>query len=416
VAKRGLVGIATAVAASVVVLVIVAPFGAAQAQAAIPPGKNVYRIPTSEKVCAITFDDWYDADRLESILATLKAAGVKATFFPTGACEANDPALVRSIVAAGCRIGNHSYSHPVLTKLTTAQIRSEIQMTEEAAAQAGAPDPAPLFRTPYGSWSRQVRSVLAAEGYVNVLWSVTAGDTAPGGRLPSTAIKLIMRGLKPGSIILMHASEWCSAQCLPELIRQIQARGYRIVDLAEALFPAEQRASRYQQSSPLLSYSGDWTTLTSSSHSGGSICRTGSQGAAVTASFTGTTFEWLAMKGPDYGKATVTIDGSPPREVDLYSPSYLHRRSVFKVADLADGSHSAIIAYADAKNDASTGYYVDIDALRVSGELLQAFSNRPLWPRHWLMDIWAKSKNRAAPGRMVSVGAISADNMGCYAT
>jgi peptidoglycan/xylan/chitin deacetylase (PgdA/CDA1 family) len=379
-----------------VALVVLSLLGTAQVQAAasrsVAPGRNVYRIPTSEKVCALTFDDWYIPGNLKSILATLKANGVTATFFPTGECEASDPALVRSIMDAGCTIGNHSYSHPAMTKLSTAQIRSEIQMTEEASAKAGAPDPVPLFRTPYGSWNGRVRSVLASEGYVNVLWSATAGDTAPGGRLPSTAVKLIMGELKPGSIILMHASQWSSSQCLPELIRQIEARGYRIVDLAGALFPPEQRIPRYQQTSPLLSYSGEWTTLASPFESGGSMCRTGSQGATVTASFTGTTFEWFALTGPDYGKAMVTIDGGSAAEVDLYSSSYLHRRSVFNATGLADGTHTAIIAHAGTKNSASTGYYIDIDALRVSGELFQVSPRQLPDHGHFWAGIWAVAR------------------------
>lgn len=343
----------------------------------ILPGRSVRHLPTTQRVVALTFDDWYDPRYLKSILATLKAAGVTATFFPTGACVAADPALARSIVAAGCTIGNHSYSHPVMSRISSEQIIAELQMTEEAHAQAGLPDPVPLFRSPYGTWNGKMYRALKHEGYVDVLWNSSAGDTAPGGRLVSTAIELAMLGVKPGAIVLMHASKWTSSASLPELIRRIEADGYRIVDLSEVMFTPEQRMPRYQESSTLLAYRGSWTKWASTSEAGGSARWTDTPGSAVTASFTGATFEWLARTGPDCGKALVIIDGAPKWIVDLYSPRYLHRRSVFKVTGLADGTHKATICYVGTKNSASAGYSIDVDALRVSGKLLPA-SGRPL--------------------------------------
>lgn len=374
-AKRNLARLATALGAVLVVAVILTLPSFAHPHAAairpITPGRNIRHLPTEEKVCALTFDDWYVPAYLESILATLKAAGVTATFFPTGACVANDPALARSIAAAGCFVGSHTYSHPVMTHLTAAQVLSQIQRTEEASAEAGLPDPVPLFRAPYGNWNGRVYRVLRSEGYVDVLWSASAGDTARGGRLPSTAVKLIMRELKPGAIILQHASEPSSAECLPELLRQLKAQGYRVVDLATALFPSQQRTFRYEETSPLLRYLGGWTQSWSPTDTGGGLRRTRNQGASVTALFTGTVFEWVGLTGPDCGKASVIIDGGPAREVDLYSPTYRHRSVLLYVTGLADTFHTATITCEGAKNGASGGYYIDLDALWVTGSLSQ---------------------------------------------
>jgi peptidoglycan-N-acetylglucosamine deacetylase len=370
------VGVAL-VLVSVLVLPTVAYAEVETLKLPILPGRSVRHLPTTHRVVALTFDDWYDPGYLKSILATLKAAGVTATFFPTGACVANDPALARSIVAAGCTIGNHSYSHPVTSRISSEQFISELQMTEEAHAQAGLPDPVPLFRSPYGTWNGKMYRALKREGYVDVLWNSSAGDTAPGGRLVSTAIKLVMLGVKPGAIVLMHASKPTSAACLPELIRRIEADGYRIVDLSEVMFTPEQRMPRYQESSALLAYRGSWTKSASQSESGGSIHSTNTAGSSVTASFTGPTFEWLARTGPDCGKALVIIDGAPKHIVDLYSPWYAHRHSVMKVTSLGDGTHRLTISYLGTKNGASTGCSIDVDAVRVSGKLLRA-SGHPL--------------------------------------
>jgi peptidoglycan/xylan/chitin deacetylase (PgdA/CDA1 family) len=337
----------------------------------VVPGRNCYRIPTGQKVVALTFDDWCSEPKLKSVLATLKAAGVDATFFPNGEWVALYPDLARSIIAAGYDIGSHSYSHPVLPDLRTADMRSEIQKTEEALAAVGAKDPAPLFRTPYGAWNPRLLRVLRSEGYVNILWTCDGSDYIPGRTAPQVVNAIVSR-LRPGAIILMHVESEPTPVALPELIRQIKARGYRFVNLSEALFSPQQRMPRYQQTSPLLTYSGDWSEWSSPSESGGSLHYTRSEGAAVTASFTGTTFELLAVTGPNYGKALVAIDGGKAQEVDLYSPAYLHRCSVFKITDLADTVHTALISCSGAKNIASSGSYIDIDALRVAGALLQA--------------------------------------------
>ena len=335
------------------------------------PGRNCYRIPTNEKIVALTFDDWCSSSSLESVLATLEATGVDATFFPNGEWVTLYPNLARSIIAAGHDIGSHSYSHPVLTDLRSADIRSEIQRTENALAAVGAKDPAPLFRTPYGAWNWRLLSILRSEGYANVLWTCDGTDYAHGRTAPQV-VKAIVRRLRPGAIILMHVESQPTVAALPELIRQVKAQGYRFVNLSEALFPPEQRMPRYQQTSPLLTYLGDWSVWSSPSESGGSLYGTRSRGAAVRASFTGCTFELIAATGPNYGKALVAIDNGEAQEVDLYSPTYLHRISVFKVTDLADTVHTALISCSGTRNKASNGSYIDVDALRVAGALLQA--------------------------------------------
>ncbi len=346
--------------------------GAAQASADVYLGTNVYRIPTTERVCALTFDDWYTATYLTRVLATLQSTGADGTFFPTGSCVDNSPWLTAQIEAAGYDIASHSYSHAWMTKLTTSGMISQLQRTENALASLGIKDPAPLFRAPFGAWNSKMLSVLRGEGYVNIMWSATAGDTAAGGRTGSQVVSMVMSQLQPGAIILMHISQKSTPDALPELIRQIRARGYRIVNLREALFTPEQREARYQQICPQLYYMGNWGRWSTQYASGGSVYVAGGSGPAVLGSFTGTTFEILAATGPGYGELSVAIDDGTPAIVDLYSWSTLYRRRVFRVTELTDTTHTVLIRSNNTKNPASYGYSVSLDAFKVSGELLQA--------------------------------------------
>jgi peptidoglycan/xylan/chitin deacetylase (PgdA/CDA1 family) len=343
----------------------------AQAWATVEPGTEVYRIQTREKVVALTFDDaWIDAN-LKSILATLKADGVKATFFPTGYGVESSPELARQIAADGHELGSHSYTHSKLEAMTTAELLIQIQMTEEAFSSVGLPDPVPLFRAPWGEVNSKVLKVLGGEGYANIMWTARGGDTV-AHRSPAQVTVTIMNDVRPGVIIVMHTGNDVTPKALPELIRRIKAAGYRFVTLGEALFSSQQRMLRYEQSSPLLTYTGDWSTRSSPLEMGGSLARADGEGAVALASFTGSTFEILAATGPDLGKVSVTIDGGVPREVDLYSATEQHRAAVFSAADLAGTTHTALISWTGTKNRASTGYAIDIDAVRVSGALTQA--------------------------------------------
>jgi peptidoglycan-N-acetylglucosamine deacetylase len=89
-------------------------------------GKDIEVIPTSQRVVALTFDAGANADALPSILATLSAKGITATFFLTGDFAREFPSSVRAITAAGHRIGNHTATHPHCTGLSDALLRQQI--------------------------------------------------------------------------------------------------------------------------------------------------------------------------------------------------------------------------------------------------------------------------------------------------
>ena len=196
------------------------------------------RIPTSRQVVALTFDAGANADAVPSILATLAAEGVPATFFLTGDFVRDFPAACASIVAAGHRVGNHSATHPHFTSLTTSQIRSQIRDAEQDIRGCGA-DPRPLFRFPFGD--RDSRTIAAVNdlGYVPVRWSVdTLGwQGTSGGRSAAEVTQRVLDTAQPGQIVLMHVGShptdgsMLDAEALPQVIAGLRAQGYGFVTL-----------------------------------------------------------------------------------------------------------------------------------------------------------------------------------------
>ena len=198
------------------------------------PGKEYSKVPGTAKVVALTFDAAYDPAPLKSILATLKAEELPATFFLTGEFVRDFPDSVAGIVAGGYPIGNHSYSHPDFATIDDAEIRSQLERTATLIREAGAEDPRPLFRPPYGSRDAHILSVLADEGYVSVYWTIDTLDWKPD-RTGEQIRAAVLEKVQPGAIILMHVGGKATAGILPTLVEDLRARGYGFVDLRTAL-------------------------------------------------------------------------------------------------------------------------------------------------------------------------------------
>lgn len=191
----------------------------------------ISRLPTDEKVVALTFDDIPLPGMTEKLVNILKEESVTATFFLEGKGIAAYPAQARYIRDNGFAIGNHTYSHPVLPRLTDARIIEEVGMTRKCAIEALGVDTAPFFRLPYGSYNSRVISALNGAGYTNIIgWTIDTNDWK--GSIPAgSIIQVVKSGLRPGAIILMHVSCDNTVQALPTIIRFIKSQGYGFTDI-----------------------------------------------------------------------------------------------------------------------------------------------------------------------------------------
>ena len=202
-------------------------------------GKDWTAIPTNRPVVALTFDAGANADAVRSILATLRREGVPATFFLTGNFVRDYPAAARSITAAGYRIGDHTITHPHLTRLGDAAVRQEILGAARQIISVTGTNPAPLFRFPYGDTDARTIALANQAGYVPVRWTVdTLGWQGTAGHISASVVaSRVLAAARPGEIVLMHVGSnpddhtTFDADALSQVISGLHAQGYSFVTL-----------------------------------------------------------------------------------------------------------------------------------------------------------------------------------------
>ena len=195
-------------------------------------------IPHAGHVVALTFDAGANDAGVPSILRTLRRFGVAATFFMTGHFARTYPVVARKIAADGYRIGNHTMTHTYLTRLSDAGVHWEILAAARAITEMTGQNPAPLFRFPYGDQDARTIAIANRLGYVTVSWTVdTLGwEGASAGITVAEVISRVLAALRPGEIVLMHVGSspdgsTLDAHALPQVISQVQRRGYSFVTL-----------------------------------------------------------------------------------------------------------------------------------------------------------------------------------------
>ncbi len=132
--------------------------------------------------------------------------------------------------------------------------------------------------------------------------------------------------------------------------------------------------ARYQQTDPKLVYLGSWSSSgdTGWKASGNSFASTSKTGAAVVAKFSGPEVKVVAKKCPWYGQAEISVDGGSAQTVDLYSSSQLWKQTVYTKTGLSTGEHTLTVKCLGTKSTASSGVSVCLDALDITGSLVQA--------------------------------------------
>lgn len=186
------------------------------------------RTSTGSTRIALTFDDGPDPQWTPQVLALLKEYGVKATFCIVGENAESHPDLVRSIVADGHTICNHSWNHDItLGKRSPAAIRDDLLRTNDAI-RAAAPDARiAYFRQPGGAWTYPVVSTCEDLGMTPLHWAVDPTDWQVPGAAKIT--QTVLAETRPGSIVLMHdaggdrsGTVEALQRLLPELMHRFQ--------------------------------------------------------------------------------------------------------------------------------------------------------------------------------------------------
>lgn len=191
-------------------------------------------VRTDQKVVALTFDHSWGNKFTPSILDTLQQNNLKVTFFIMGPWAQKYPEVAQRMVKDGHEIASHGYRHENYGDMTTEWVKSDIEKAHAQIKEVTGVEPT-LLRPPNGHYSQQSLKATDELGYKTIIWNIDSLDWKNPGR--DVIIERVTKRLKPGGIILLHASDTPvqTAEALPILIEKIKAEGYQIVTVGELL-------------------------------------------------------------------------------------------------------------------------------------------------------------------------------------
>jgi peptidoglycan/xylan/chitin deacetylase (PgdA/CDA1 family) len=164
-------------------------------------GRTFTGVARGTKQLALTYDDGPNDPHTQRLLGVLAKHGVHATFFLIGRYVQQHPDLAREIIKAGHVVGNHTFTHPLLTFKTTAEIRTELSDCNTALQEALG-QPISLFRPPFGGRRPAALRIARELGLEPVMWNVTGYDwNAPPAAVIEQKVSKQIRG---GDVILLH--------------------------------------------------------------------------------------------------------------------------------------------------------------------------------------------------------------------
>ncbi|WP_239619071.1 polysaccharide deacetylase family protein [Cohnella mopanensis] len=194
------------------------------------------QVRTRRKEIAITFDDGPNADYTPAILTMLSEVSGKATFYMIGEQIEANPDVVRAVDKEGHEIGNHTYSHPYLTRISPNECRQELKRTDTLIRKLTGKRPL-TFRPPYLDYNEEVIAISKGEGYqmIGALNTETRDWEQPGA---DYILDKSLAHIGQGNILLFHDGYGDRSQTLQafgRLLGILDERGYRLVTVSEML-------------------------------------------------------------------------------------------------------------------------------------------------------------------------------------
>jgi len=193
-------------------------------------GRPIYCGGPRGNEVALTFDDG-PGPYTRLVLNKLRKHRAHATFFIVGRNIPLVPGATRRERAQGA-VGDHTFTHPVLTALSRAGAEREIAGTRTALRRSSG-GPVFLFRPPYGARSTMIDSIVRANGMLEILWTVDSADSL--GADYAQIERNVIGGLRAGSIILMHENHGQTVRALPNIFAALRRRHLRAVSVPTLL-------------------------------------------------------------------------------------------------------------------------------------------------------------------------------------
>ncbi len=196
---------------------------------------EIYHSDNQYMKIALTFDDGPHPYLTPKILDILDEYGIKATFFVIGINAERYPDALCETIKRGHEVGNHTYTHPRVSRLEPYKLKSEMEKCESAIY--GLADYSPkLFRPPEGLIDYAVRSASEELDYQVILWDI---DTMDWARTPAEQIaEKVINEISSGAIILMHdyiGKRSPTPEALRLFIPVLIEKGYKFVSVSELI-------------------------------------------------------------------------------------------------------------------------------------------------------------------------------------
>ena len=194
-----------------------------------------YSDETDEKVIYLTFDAGYENGNLPAILDALKNHQAVGTFFVVGNFLETSPELTKRMVAEGHIVGNHTYHHPDMSKISTKEaFEKELNDVKTLFQSITGSEMAHYYRPPQGKYSTSNLEMAKELGYKTFFWSLAYVDWIQDEQpTKEQAFSKLLSRIHPGAVVLLHSTSSTNAAILDELLTKWEEMGYHFAPLSE---------------------------------------------------------------------------------------------------------------------------------------------------------------------------------------
>jgi peptidoglycan-N-acetylglucosamine deacetylase len=193
------------------------------------------RLPGAGSQLALTIDDGTNTEVVAAFAQFCRDSGTRLTFFVNGvnpSWRLNADALRPMVDSGQIQVGNHTWSHPDITRLSTNDLTDQIRRNKDFLVNTYGVDGTPYFRPPYGRHNGNTDQVATDLGYPTItLWSATIGDSRPINE--TDLVAAATQSFTPQQIVLGHANLPTITHTYDQLLGIIQGRNLQTVTLAD---------------------------------------------------------------------------------------------------------------------------------------------------------------------------------------
>ena len=203
-------------------------------------GATFIGLRSGSRLLALTYDDGPNDPYTWRMMEVLERHGVKATFFLLGRFVQEKPEIARALVYGGHAIGIHTWDHPNLIFSSSAEVRSQLQRTQQAILDATGIT-TNLFRPPFGGRRPASLRVARALGFQPVMWNVTCYDWK--AKSADEIVRYAERQIRGGNVILLHDGEYhrigvdrsLGVEASDRILSRYKGEGYQFVTIPQMM-------------------------------------------------------------------------------------------------------------------------------------------------------------------------------------